>query len=463
MPKWEEIPKFKVFLLKICIFFFVFTLTFPVRHIFFNYLSYILGEYSDFTSFSLYLSDIMLVVLFFTTWWTFLPRGREIYDSIKYYIPLYLCGILTFFIKFDHNWPLSLYFLVKLGELIVAYGTFHILFTKISLKHWFFKVFNAFATTEALIALIQFAKQGPLGLNKLGEQLIYPNALGVAKIIIAGKTYIRAYGTFPHPNLLSAFLIVGIFASIYLFYQIDNKIAKICYAICLFINIFGLTVTFSRGAFLAFGIGLVVFFGYLIIKRQKIPNFNQVVIVMVIVIVSALGSLSTFKPFLLTRATISDQATVERKLYNHIALKMILNHPITGIGAGESVLHMQQYSPINLTSWQTQPIHNYFLLATAELGIVTAVILIWIILWHGWVLLKSFIYRSQPLIQIKNGSDALYTLTLFSLLICFLVLMQFDHYFYTLQQTQFLFWIVLGIIAAAILNPSPKIEEGQGL
>jgi hypothetical protein len=37
--------------------------------------------------------------------------------------------------------------------------------------------------------------------------------------------------------------------------------------------------------------------------------------------------------------------------------------------------------------------------------------------------------------------------------ICFLILMQFDHYFYTLQQTQMLLWILLGMITAETKTP----------
>jgi hypothetical protein len=34
--------------------------------------------------------------------------------------------------------------------------------------------------------------------------------------------------------------------------------------------------------------------------------------------------------------------------------------------------------------------------------------------------------------------------------------MQFDHYFYTLQQTQLLLWMVLAIISSEIKNPSAE-------
>jgi predicted aspartyl protease len=82
-------------------------------------------------------------------------------------------------------------------------------------------------------------------------------------------------------------------------------------------------------------------------------------------------------------------------------------------------------------------VHNYFLLSAAELGIPFTMLLLYLFLYH---LLKLF----------KNLNKNVFDLTLFSILISFLVLMQFDHYFYTLQQTQMLLWVILGIIAAGI-------------
>jgi O-antigen ligase len=152
-----------------------------------------------------------------------------------------------------------------------------------------------------------------------------------------------------------------------------------------------------------------------------------------------------FKPFLLTRATISDSAALQRVFYAKVGWQMIKANPIFGVGIGESVLHMQQYSPVKLWPWQIQPIHNYFELAAAELGIPGALILIWLFLSH----LKTITYK------FKTSFDA-YCLLLISLLLMFLILMQFDHYFYTLQQTQMLLWVLLGIIAAESFT-DPKI------
>jgi hypothetical protein len=99
------------------------------------------------------------------------------------------------------------------------------------------------------------------------------------------------------------------------------------------------------------------------------------------------------------------------------------------------------------------------LLAAAELGIPGALILIWTFLFHlfgVWNLKISKLFKNWKL-EIRNLQLNLYHLTLSTIVLAFLVLMMFDHYFYTLQQTQMLLWAVLGMMAAETQNPSVKI------
>jgi hypothetical protein len=128
-----------------------------------------------------------------------------------------------------------------------------------------------------------------------------------------------------------------------------------------------------------------------------------------------------------------------RKFYDITGVKMAVQNPIFGVGLGESLLHMEQYSHKALAPWDKQPPHNYFILAAAELGVPAMLILIWIFLSHLYQLLKQ---------QLTT-----YNLLLTTIFLAFLLLMQFDHYFYTLDQTQLLLWIFLALIAAEIKIP----------
>ncbi|MDR3642362.1 MAG: O-antigen ligase family protein [Candidatus Doudnabacteria bacterium] len=309
------------------------------------------------------------------------------------------------------------------------------------------KLFAFFSSFEAFLAIWQFKTQKSLGFYKLGEQHLSRAITGVAKIVSGGTTYIRGYGTFPHPNILSAFLTIGLMVCLYLLLNSKTLTSKIAFSLAIAINTLGLAVSFSRAGYLAYGAGLIVFFGYLFyMERIKMPSLiaKRVWIAAGVCLVSILASLIMFRPFLLTRANVTDDSSLQRIFYAKISLNMMAQHSIFGLGAGESLLHMQQYSPIKLWTYQIQPVHNYFLLSGAELGIPGMLILIWVFLSHLSGLLKN--------------NHTTYNILLTTILVAILVLMQFDHYFYTLQQTQLLLWTVLALIAAEIKNP--LISEG---
>jgi len=263
----------------------------------------------------------------------------------------------------------------------------------------------------------------------------------VAKIVSGGTTFIRGYGTFPHPNPLSAFLLTGTLITTYLLTTSAKVTNKLSYSLLLFLNILGLTVTFSRGAYLTLAIGLIIFFGFLFFRHPK------TILAPVVVVLISLGvSFLLFKPFLLTRATFSDQSTIDRKFYDQAGVKMAEKNPIFGVGLGESVLMMENYAQKTLAPWDKQPPHNYFIIAAAELGIPAIIFLIWFFLNHFRQLVKKL--RSGNNLQLTT-----YNLLLTTILICFLVLMQFDHYFYDIEQTKLLLWTMLALIAAQTKNP----------
>jgi O-antigen ligase len=436
----------KLNLAKAFFFLFLFSLFFPIRYVIPTKSAYLIGVYSDFTSVSLYLSDIFLIITWF---FCFLPRGiSEFWSIVKGQLSIV---IFLIWLILDLIWhlqdksSLNLWYSLKYAEFIVTYGTFSYLFSKTSIKSTFLNFFAFFATFESLLALWQFKTQKSLGLYKFGEEHLSRAITGVAKIVSSGTTYIRGYGTFPHSNVLSAFLTTGLLICLYLLINAKNWRLKGLYGLAIAITTFGLTVSFSRAGYLSYGLGLIIFFGGILYTQpvKKLSALPKTAWVAAgVCLASILLALMVFRPFLLTRANVTDDSSLQRIFYAKISLKIMIQHPIFGLGIGESILHMQQYSSIKLWYWQIQPIHNYFLLAGAELGIPGMLILIWIFLSH--------------LISLLKQKLTTYYLLLTTILISILILMQFDHYFYTLQQTQLLLWMVLAIISSEIKNPSAE-------
>lgn len=424
-------------LAKISYFLLIISLFLPVRKVFFSNSAYQTGAYSDFTSFSLYLSDILILT---TCLLIFLPRGenlRPFYHVVRKPFFLILWAILAFLLNFKHPSSLNLYFLLKYAELIVAYGTTVILFKDRKLLYNTAWLFISFCSLEGLLGLFQFFSQKSIGLKWLGESVLNPSMFGVAKIVSGGTQYVRAYGTFPHPNLFAAFLVIGVLLSFYLFSTVTKGYQRILSGAYLCIGILGLFVTFSRSGFLAATVALLLMGAYLI--YTKAPGLKPA---SVLVLASVGAGLVMFFPLLTTRATLSDNSSLERIEYSRAGLGMVKDNPIFGIGIGESVLHMEQYMHRALKPWEKQPIHNYFILVAAELGLPGVLIILWLL----WLHLEALLSRLK--VQITNFYAALLVVSL----IAVLLLMQFDHYFYTLEQTQLLLWIILGVSASLTLH-----------
>ena len=416
----------------------ILALFFPIRYVFSTIQTFQTGAYSDFTSISLYLCDIFLILSFLFL----LPRGIYMLKSKKCLILLAFWLIIISLIRIRHQTPLNWFFLLKYIELMfVSYGTSAVFLQNKIFRLKIITLLVFLGTLESILGIWQFIIQKSVGLKYLGEQVIAPNIQGVAKIIVSGKQYIRSYGTFPHPNLLSAFLFTVLFLNIYLLLKANYKKSQFLLIICLLVNIFGFVLTFSRAAYLAFVISTLVALG--VFLYEKLIDRKTWGIIL-IVIGGFLLSLIILKPFLLTRTTVSDNASLERVFYAKIGLKMIRKQPILGDGLGQTVLDMQNYSPIKLMPWQIQPIHNYFLLAAAEIGILGALILFIIFVLHIKQLLTQ-IFKNR-------GGDINLSIALLAIVSGYLILMQFDHYFYTIEQTQILFWIMFSLCGIPYLR-----------
>lgn len=425
-------------LIKGLLFLLLFFSFFATRHVFLTNFSYITGQHSDFTTFSLYISDFLIIGL--ALYAAILGKYKSINKRYFFCFSALLGLALLFHLR--GILPFNIYFLIKLVEMYVLYETIKALIDD-ELLVFIIRAFVIFALIESIIAIAQFYSQHSLGLNLIGESPLSSTLPSVAKLVVNGERFIRGYGTFPHPNLLSAYLLTGSLFSIYLWSIAKTAVQRALYLSPLPILIFGLFIAFSRASLLAFGLACLILIAALVYQNQFKKNFYPMAVVFVLsILVSAL----ILQPYLLTRDTFTDQATVARTLYNKIGLRMLATQPILGYGPGTSLLHMKQFAPRKLEVWEIQPIHNYYILAAVELGLIGAVLLIYIFLSHFAALIKIFLRKVKE----RGSEKILYQAVLISLFGGFLFLMLFDHYFYTLQQTQILLWMVLGLIGAEL-------------
>lgn len=407
----------------------------PVRKVFPTNTSFSTGEYSDFLTISLYLSDIILFLLFF---WLILKRKlttkpkKLIIYLISYIILAYLANIYP-------NIAFPTFFLIKLLELIVLHETAKSYFLAYPEKLLsFFHTLVLFSLFVSIVGIVQFALQSFIGLGHyFGESSLSSLNFGIAKVSDnLGLVFLRPYSLFPHPNIFSAFLFTALIIQICLILKekwLYNY--RLAYA-SLFTLIFTLFLTFSRSGLLAFFISLSCIVAFSLINKgefsSKIKAFTVIAIAIVL-------SSAILWPLYQNRVNSNDESVINRISYNKIGYLMLKSNPIVGFGPGDSLLHMQQFSEKKLETWEIQPIHNYFLLSATEIGIPGALLII--------ILFVSYLINLFKLSIKSKDSNAL---LLFALLIGFMTLMLFDHYFWTLEQPQFLLWIVLGLISSKI-------------
>jgi O-antigen ligase len=145
----------------------------------------------------------------------------------------------------------------------------------------------------------------------------------------------------------------------------------------------------------------------------------------------------------LTRFMFEDTSSAqERTLYLQISRDMFFDQPF-GVGLGAFTLNMQDYTGVKLVPWLFQPVHNVFLLAANELGILGG-LLFFAIFGYGFHQLL-FLIRMQ-----KNPDNRFPLGLLMAMLVGIAVIGFFDHYFFTIYQAQVMLFVYFGFVSSLL-------------
>jgi hypothetical protein len=260
------------------------------------------------------------------------------------------------------------------------------------------RIFVGSMALQGLLAILQILLQHSIGLSFLGEALISAKTVGVAKLSLAGKTIMRAYGTLPHANVLAGFSLVALFSL--------GSIPKKYKTPALILVGLGFFLAISKAALIALYIGLII--------TKKI---NQRVAISILIILY--GVLRFGLPSILEQEFVQ-----ERMQYIGISSQIIIEHP-EGLGTSQFTARMQEFTEDKLQPWQFQPVHNIYLLIFNEFGF--------------WTLLIMSIGLKKLVEYNRKRPEQL------ALIIALLIIGLFDHYLITLPQGLLLSGLVLGI------------------
>lgn len=409
---------------------------FSVRKVFDTPEATLIGEYSDFTSLSLYLSDLVLLAIFvhglISKWFTWNISGIT-----KIGVGIIL---LVFLGNIGNANPLLIFKTLEFLELLILFELVRQYFSKSpSFIKELAKFFVILCLAQVAIAFFQVSLDRSIGLKLIGEPLLNLDSYGVAKFASRGILELRGYGTFPHPNVLSSFLVVGVIISLVSIPLLNKAKFKLLAVTTTMLLWTGLYLTYSKAAIIGLFIGLFTLTLISLLNKLSISTLCKRYISFLPLI---LVILMTFWPYFAPRGGIGAESFEYRNLYNHVGWNIVKENPIFGLGVGQSMLHMERLSPRGLESWEIQPIHNYYLLLAAEGGAILSLSLITLFLF--------LFYRLVGFIWNMERTCNPHHVVLIAILLAFLALMHFDHYFYTIQQAQFLLLLILGLIMSFI-------------
>jgi hypothetical protein len=429
---------------KIAVSIFILTLPLQIHHFFPSISPFLGGKDVGYLHISLYLTDI--ITAFLLTWLIY----RHLYISklslktplIKASLAYFAVFLLTFiFSPRGGNWY-SIFPLLKALQWGLITWYFALISRDIAYRKVVLYSLTFSGLIQAVIGIGQYITQKSLGLRLLWESPIGAHVAGVSKTEIGSEILIRSYGLFYHPNQFGAFLIVSCAATLVVLIHKKHLSSLIIYGTIFSTLVVAMFFTFSRasllGLFASTAITLVIY--WLARKNAEIKekvHLRNVAILCLIVLTTC--SVLTFS-LLKARSTLNDKSVTERIDFNSNGIELAKSNLATGVGPGYSLQEIYKDRAEQLDSWEMQPPHNYFILTAAEMGIVG---LIAVVIFF-YLIVSSLIFNIKR--GVRENKNVSYATFLLSIFVAFLITMMFDHYFYNLQQTQLLFWMITGLI-----------------
>lgn len=426
-------------LLEYGIYLWIFLLPWQVRYF---YQAELKGGVWEAGSLSIYLSEIILIFLLFLNFILWVSKSRadkKLLKDIKFSSPLIWLLIFVFWVFISAWWSvlpaLSVYyglkFLLALG-IIWLIKLDKISFSRVAV------IIVASGLLQGLLAVSQFLNQLVWGSKWLGMAWQDAQNLGVSVVDTGLRRWLRAYGSFPHPNILGGFLTIALVFCFYLYeqtnrlwQQLKNKQLEIFNTIVLFVTMFifsGLLLSFSRAAWLGVGLFLFIIFVQLIFKKGFFSwtTFNK--LFLLIVFTGAIWISVYTEPFL-TRINASErleQFSINQRIDSYQdAWQTFKQKPFLGTGIGVYTYNLHRQHPERYV-WDLQPPHNTFLLVLVELGLVGFILFLIII----FLLSKNINFKPQRI----------------WLIIMLVFLMLFDHWWWSLSVGIYLLFLFFGLI-----------------
>ncbi len=389
---------------------------------------------SNFTEISLYLSQFFLVLALALASFTKADGLKFFWRSPLAWILSAWSALLIISAFWAPDGNLALWrgfvFILSLGIfawLNLKHKLDSVLFPLRDMKAFFILLSSIFL--QALLGLYQFLTQSSFACKYFGLAFHDPSAPGTSVVETAAGRWLRAYGGLDHPNILGGVLALMLLAVAYMLAR--EKVVKrreeaarsAALFIFYFVSLFALFFTFSRSAWLAFALGLLILFIYLLFEKDRfaIGRFLVLIGFSICLLFIAARPYSDLVSVRLSAASRLEQKSLsERQAYIKEASVLISRSPVWGSGAGN-------YLPsLAGRSQAAQPVHNAWLLLAAENGILACLLFLATLL---------LVFKKSRLAALPAAW-----------LVAILIIMMFDHWLLSLPFGLMLLFLLLGLM-----------------
>ena len=291
---------------------------------------------------------------------------------------------------------------------------------------------------QAVLAITQSFLQFVPSSTILGIATQSADILGASVVETDSSRWLRAYGSFPHPNILGGWLVISLMSLITVSRSLvvesvgkKDRTTKMRFAIRYLVFgvlIFGLLVTFSRSAWLSALVGIGIFVALSFKDKIFKPLvFKLTGILVLVVILFGFMYPDQFSSRINNQNRLEVKSNTERADSLAQGWNIIKQNRFLGTGIGNYGLSVHKNIDSTQPAYYYQPVHNVFLLIWAELGVFGLI---------GILILINFV-----LVIFRKKRDFVSLIVLLPLV----VIMLFDHYFWTLYSGIMIFSIYLSI------------------
>lgn len=193
---------------------------------------------------------------------------------------------------------------------------------------------------------------------------------GASVIETASERVLRAYGTFPHPNVFGGYLAVAAIVLAWLVKEGKGR-SVLWQAVLTAVVLSTLVVTFSRSAWLAVLSAFVVVVFFSLWFHRTLPR--RTLAFVLVGLVSVTATVAVFSEPIFTRfdpsARLEAKSLAERQGEYAFVDDVIFKNPVSGVGVGAYTLALSEVRP-GQEVWAYQPVHNAFALIFAEAGLL---------------------------------------------------------------------------------------------